>query len=153
MRKTLALVGLSAFSLSTLGAASAATSPVVAQSTCKVGSSVAILSLDAKGAGALAMTHEDASYSCHLRLADVQGPPFSENATRMLTVELSRAGCDTPSVKRRVQRTIDLHIAVPKAGATDSMALIERRGGVYQCVIDVLDLDALGELRKNLTPS
>lgn len=130
-----------------LGASEAvlAETPVI-NAACQVDGKQASIQLAADGTANLTVTHGDAGYDCGLRLAGVEGPPFTDNATGMLLLEMSRGSCEPAAMKRKVQRTVDLHITDHTQASNEAMAVIERRTGVFKCAIRALDMPALRKL-------
>lgn len=117
----------------------------VVSATCEVDGKKALIRLDADGAASLQRSGDE-TYACSLGLGAVEGPPFSDNATGMLTLELSRGECDVKGAQRKVQRNVNLHIADPAEPSKEAMAVVERRAGVFKCAIPKLDMDGLRKL-------
>lgn len=116
------------------------------QADCTSDDKQAVLQLANNGKGSLAVVKGDSNYSCDLSLTAIEGPPFTDNATGMLVLDLSREVCAPAAAKRQVQRTVAIHIADPKLTSREATAVIERRASVFQCQVKQLDKAGLAKL-------
>jgi len=136
--------------MTSLGVAGSAAADAMLQAGCAVDSKQAELLLDATGKGNVEVVNGGTRYSCALQLSGIEGPPFSDNATGMLVLDLAKTDCAPAGAGRKVQRTVALHITDPKLVSREAMAVIERRSGVFQCQVGQLDIDALAKLQQQL---
>lgn len=120
------------------------------QASCSLGEKQAELVVSPAGDAHLTMRQGDASFGCSLRLTALEGPPFSDNATGMLVLELERTSCDSKAQERKLQRDVFLHIEDPGQPAGEGMAIIERRAGVFQCKLGPVDMQGLTTLHDKL---
>lgn len=116
------------------------------QANCTVDGKQAGVQLDKAGEATMTMKVGNESYGCNLKFAAVEGPPFSENATGMLVLDLATDSCEPSANKRRVHRNVSLHLTDPATPGAEAMAVIERRTGVFQCKVGPVDMEALKAL-------
>jgi hypothetical protein len=131
------------------GTALAADNAVV-QAECEAAGKKASILMDHAGSALVQVGEGDGAYRCQMGLDNVEGPPFSDNATGMLVLELARHDCTPASAKRKVQRDVFLHISDPKLASREGMVVVERRVALLQCRIPKLDLAMLAKLRTQL---
>ncbi len=127
----------------------AAQTPVV-EAACQASGKHAAILMTNEGNASAAVGEGEAAYRCGLTLVGVSGPPFTDNATGMLLLEFRRGACDPAAAKRKVQRTVDLHITDHTQASNEAMAVIERRTGVFKCAIRTLDMPGLSKLAQPL---
>jgi hypothetical protein len=113
---------------------------------CSAGDTNAVISMAATGAGTLQGNSGEDSFSCDLKLAVLEGPPFSESMTGMLILTFDREQCQPRAVNRKLMSDISLHIEEPMGTPVSGMTMINRRPVLFECRIVGFDLAAVRKL-------